>query len=530
MVGTRFSAALALVAGRLRTTATYAAPAAGRAAKRATAARRLARGLAAAREPDRRAGLLPGLDAGPARRRDRRPSGTRVDSVDERPELPDRLRLAGAAGGSCTSTSAATPAGRDPDLRRRHRRHGRRSNAARCPASADPRGRSARRIAATSTRSTRDADQWHVLYAWQRRHALHGQRARRQAAHLPSGRAEPRPAVAGLVLVEPQALSLRLTRQQLLGGRGGRRLLARRGSTSSSTGSAARRRAPADGAAPPEQHLLHGLRVVEDDGVEVVVPPLHHQLVTARLTVGPSAPSFAQAQAELEDALPAARRAVRADARRARRHGRLGTALLPPLRPGTRGAAPAGRPARHDGEGRPCARSIDAVRFPSDPDDACSRRTTSPSSCAATSCEHVADGARGRLRRARRAARDDEHPKGLRGRRLRRRPEPAEEDGGRCRRARSGPDPGYGGALPRVHLDAEGRARPAADRELRDARATSTSGRRLFPAGHEHARLAHLREPRGVVSQLRLRRARDDDLPPRPEGEAGDADGAAGPG
>jgi len=33
----------------------------------------------------------------------------------------------------------------------------------------------------------------------------------------------------------------------------------------------------------PEQHLLGGIRIVEDNGVEVVVPPLHHQVVTARL-------------------------------------------------------------------------------------------------------------------------------------------------------------------------------------------------------------------------------------------------------
>jgi hypothetical protein len=37
-----------------------------------------------------------------------------------------------------------------------------------------------------------------------------------------------------------------------------------------------------------EQHLLQGVRIVEDNGVEVVVPPLHHQLVTARVKVGES--------------------------------------------------------------------------------------------------------------------------------------------------------------------------------------------------------------------------------------------------
>ena len=37
---------------------------------------------------------------------------------------------------------------------------------------------------------------------------------------------------------------------------------------------------------PPEQHLLDGLAVVMDGGVEVVVPPLHHEVVTARVAAG----------------------------------------------------------------------------------------------------------------------------------------------------------------------------------------------------------------------------------------------------
>jgi hypothetical protein len=34
----------------------------------------------------------------------------------------------------------------------------------------------------------------------------------------------------------------------------------------------------------PEQHLLDGVRVVHSNGVEVLVPPLHHEIVTARVT------------------------------------------------------------------------------------------------------------------------------------------------------------------------------------------------------------------------------------------------------
>ena len=42
---------------------------------------------------------------------------------------------------------------------------------------------------------------------------------------------------------------------------------------------------PAAEGLTPEQHLLQGVRIVEDTGVEVVVPPLHHELVTARVAV-----------------------------------------------------------------------------------------------------------------------------------------------------------------------------------------------------------------------------------------------------
>lgn len=37
----------------------------------------------------------------------------------------------------------------------------------------------------------------------------------------------------------------------------------------------------------PEQHLLDGMRIADDDGVEIVVPTLHHQIVTAELVADP---------------------------------------------------------------------------------------------------------------------------------------------------------------------------------------------------------------------------------------------------
>jgi hypothetical protein len=57
----------------------------------------------------------------------------------------------------------------------------------------------------------------------------------------------------------------------------------------------------AAGPLPPEQHLLDGLRTVTDNGVAVVVPPLHHQVVTARVRAERS--NAAEAARTLEDAL-----------------------------------------------------------------------------------------------------------------------------------------------------------------------------------------------------------------------------------
>ncbi len=51
----------------------------------------------------------------------------------------------------------------------------------------------------------------------------------------------------------------------------------------------------------PEQHLLFGVRTVEDNGVEVLVPPLHHEVVTARVKVDRS--DLRDAQRALEQAL-----------------------------------------------------------------------------------------------------------------------------------------------------------------------------------------------------------------------------------
>src|SRR5262249_51133511 len=54
---------------------------------------------------------------------------------------------------------------------------------------------------------------------------------------------------------------------------------------------------------PPEQHLLDGLRVVHDEGVEIIVPPLHHQVVTAMVAVPSGPKQLGPARLALEQAL-----------------------------------------------------------------------------------------------------------------------------------------------------------------------------------------------------------------------------------
>src|SRR6185312_10556233 len=96
---------------------------------------------------------------------------------------------------------------------------------------------------------------------------------------------------------------MRLTRRKLLFAGGAGAVLAAGGVyelVDQLTGSPAR---PAAGALPPEQHVLQDVRLVEDNAVEVVVPPLHHQLVTAKVKVGEGKEALVEAQTELEQTL-----------------------------------------------------------------------------------------------------------------------------------------------------------------------------------------------------------------------------------
>jgi hypothetical protein len=98
---------------------------------------------------------------------------------------------------------------------------------------------------------------------------------------------------------------MRLTRRKLLLAGGAGAVLAAGGVyelVDQLTGAPSRAAAGAGGL-PPEQHVLRGVRLVEDNGVEVVVPPLHHQLVTARVAVADRKSDLAGAQGALESVL-----------------------------------------------------------------------------------------------------------------------------------------------------------------------------------------------------------------------------------
>jgi hypothetical protein len=94
---------------------------------------------------------------------------------------------------------------------------------------------------------------------------------------------------------------VRLTRQQFVGGAAASALAAagiyelvdRFGTAPSRS----------RGSRLPEQHLLDGLRVIRDNGVEVLVPPLHHEVVTAKVQIGGSRRELRDARLELENAL-----------------------------------------------------------------------------------------------------------------------------------------------------------------------------------------------------------------------------------
>ena len=320
------------------------------------------------------------------------------------------------------------------------------------------------------------------------------------------------------MLVRPQRL-MRLTRRRFLGGAavaavGGAGIYEL---VDQLTGAPARTTPSASATVPPpEQHVID-LGLVELDGIAVVVPPLHHEIVTATV----KATDLVAAQHGLERALADLDDRYPLDA------SGLGVTVawgLPYFERHVAEQAKAHLPFDHRA-GKSAL--LPARRFPSDPHDTILEENDVAVLLRSDSRAHI-DDARKALFDDLPLLPDDEHPPRLRGRRLRRQAEPPEEDGDGRRRARCRSHPRHVRAVPRLHVDAEGGPRPAPDRESRDARLRRPA-RRLLPRRHAHAPLAPRRGPRGVVPQLRLRRACAHDVPSRPdERQAGNADGGAG--
>ena len=95
---------------------------------------------------------------------------------------------------------------------------------------------------------------------------------------------------------------MRLTRREVLVG-GAAAALGAAGVYELVDGLTSSPRRPPAGRRPPEQHLWSELRIIEDNGVEVVQPALHHQVVTAKVRVEGRRAPLRAAQRELEEAL-----------------------------------------------------------------------------------------------------------------------------------------------------------------------------------------------------------------------------------
>ena len=268
----------------------------------------------------------------------------------------------------------------------------------------------------------------------------------------------------------------------------------------------------------PEQHLLDGMRIEHSEGVEVVIPTRHHQMVTAKIADSPG--SLADARAALSEVLQKLD-----DEHPGTPEGLAITVAwgLPYFHTHVPAAA-----AQHLPFDRRAGKHalLDARRFPSDPPDARLEDNDVAFLFRTDHQEHIQKAATEIFDRHEGRACDHEHPQGLRGP-ARRGPRSSEGDGHRGRSAGGGADPGRRRALPRVHVDPAARARAAADRELRDARARRPRPALLFPRRDAHAPLARVRGPRGLVPELRLPRTGEHDLQAEDARQGGDADGAA---
>ena len=187
---------------------------------------------------------------------------------------------------------------------------------------------------------------------------------------------------------------------------------------------------------PAEQHILDGVRVVRDNDVEVLVPPLHHQVVTLELDVSPgdvadARSALAAALADLESSFPAT-------------PAGLGITVawgLPYLRRFVPKQAAEHVPVdlrASKAAGREVRVIEDAERFQSDPDATILEANDAVILLRSDSLDAIRQGSDALVTKLG-ILEADQHPPGVRGRRVRRRHQPAQADGdggGRRRRRR----------------------------------------------------------------------------------------------
>jgi hypothetical protein len=185
---------------------------------------------------------------------------------------------------------------------------------------------------------------------------------------------------------------VRLTRRQLLGGAAAGALGAAGIYELVDQLTESPERAPA-GTLPVEQHLLAGMKTIEHEGVEVIEPPLHHQVTTARLRVQARRSDLQEAQKTLERALRGL------ESRYEVTPAGLAVTVawgLPYFRRYVPGPAaqhmPIDRRATQSREA-PVPAVLDAVRFPSDPADTILEDNDVAILIRSDDRRHVADGA-----------------------------------------------------------------------------------------------------------------------------------------
>jgi hypothetical protein len=185
---------------------------------------------------------------------------------------------------------------------------------------------------------------------------------------------------------------VRLTRRQLLGGAAAGALGAAGIYELVDQLTESPERAPA-GTLPVEQHLLAGMKTIEHEGVDVIEPPLHHQVTTARLRVQARRSDLQEAQKTLERALRGL------ESRYEVTPAGLAVTVawgLPYFRRYVPGPAaqhmPIDRRATQSREA-PVPAVLDAVRFPSDPADTILEDNDVAILIRSDDRRHVADGA-----------------------------------------------------------------------------------------------------------------------------------------